>query len=207
MGVGCDEPGEMAGAMEAGVEAAARVAAALAGEVAIRSLPPRLVISGRPAKQWGWVRWRPCGQQLVWRAAAAVPALLPPNEKEEQQEQEDAEGSSSHGLQPGTSDAEAQLCSAARDLAVRQMRPKFLRTNASPGFLQTTHRLLFATLRLLQLSCLVGMPRSRKAVVRASRTTSIQPVEARQKPLAFRRPRRRDLRLRVSKTGEGQDGT
>lgn len=134
--------------------------------------------------------WRPPGWSGLLQVQDEAPALDPAAQKEDEQHEQEGAVGSSHGLQPSTSGVEV-LCSA-RDLAVRQRRPNFLRTNASPGFRQTMHRSLFATLRLLQLSRAGGMPRSRKTVVRASRTTSIQPVGPRRR-FAHRPERPRDL--------------
>ena len=119
-----------------------------------------------------------------WSASSSsrdAPALVPAKNVDEQQEQEGAVGSSqglqlsapgsSQGVQLGASDTEG--CSSS-DLAVRQWRPYFLRTQLSPGFLQTMHRSLLATLRLLQLERLATMLTLRKAVLRrASKMTSI----------------------------------
>lgn len=137
-----------------------------------------------------------------------APALFQAAQKEDEQHEQEGAVGSSHGLQPSASDVEV-LCSA-RDLAVRQRRPKFLRTKASPGLRQTMHRSLFATLRLLQLSRAGGMRRSRKTVVRASRTTSIQPVEAPRDATHFAFSVRRGHEtcgLHIVNPGEGQDGT
>ena len=135
-------------------------------------LAERLGLEELPAKQWARVSGGLLQEE--WRAATGGARRGQPAQNEDEQHEQEGVVGSSHGLQ-SASDVEV-YCSASA-LAVRQARPHFLRTALSLAYLQTTHRSLCATLRLLQLSALGGM--WRKTVVKRARTmTNIQPVRA-----------------------------